>query len=192
VPATAGTVFGVITQIHRSGIRWSFVPVAMFLGVVGWVIGGFAAVVDSTIAINVVYHNTLWVPAHFHTYFVMGYLLILLAATYHVVCAEETQNRFALRALVTMLVGGWGFLLMFYVAGALGVPRRYASYQFIMAGDIPALGSITAAVAGAFVILFLAGYVAYLVELVRARNRYATLPSVTATPSISNAIPSRR
>ncbi|MCP4817030.1 MAG: hypothetical protein GY888_31330, partial [Planctomycetaceae bacterium] len=48
VPATVVTIFGVMAQVYRSGIRWSFVPLSMILGLTGWVINGLAAVVDST------------------------------------------------------------------------------------------------------------------------------------------------
>ena len=42
IPATVVTIFGVMTQVYRSGIRWSFVPLTMILGLMGWVVGGLA------------------------------------------------------------------------------------------------------------------------------------------------------
>src|SRR4029453_8944206 len=81
--------------------------------------------------VNSLYHNNLWVPAHFHTYYVMGVVLMILGTVFHLSTAlsgiaESLRRR---RAIVTAVaVGGYGFLLMFYLAGVAGVPRCYANY----------------------------------------------------------------
>ena len=136
IPATVVTVFGVISQVYGSGMRWRFVPLAMFLGTVGWVIGGFAAVVDSTIAVNVVFHNTLWVPAHFHTYFLVGYLLLLWGVLFEV--SGSQREGVAKAGLWLFVAGAYGFLATFYLGGALSVPRRFADYTSI---PVPSLAS---------------------------------------------------
>lgn len=168
VPATVVTVFGVVAQLYRAGMRWSFVPLTLFLGTIGWVVGGFAAVIDSTIAINSVFHNTLWVPAHFHTYFLMGYVLIFLGTTYWI--AGGNSERSALTALVAMIAGGYGFLVMFYLGGTFGVPRRYAEYSAITPEQVGATGQFLAGTAAVFVLLFLAGYLVYLGTLAFGRR----------------------
>ncbi len=127
VPSTVVTVMGFIAQVYRSGIKWSFVPLAFFIGVTGWIVGGYAAVIDSTIVVNNQFHNTLWVPAHFHTYFLLGYYPILWAFLYY--AAGSAQEAFAKFGLASYVIGGIGFVSMFYVAGALSVPRRYAEYS---------------------------------------------------------------
>jgi len=129
VPATAVTVFGLGSQIHRSGLRWSFVPAAFTLGILGWVLGGITAVVDSTIAVNLVFHNTLWVPAHFHTYFLVGYVLILLGFLFQLL--RSGAERLAKVGLAVMVAGGYTFVLMFFLGGMDSVPRRFATYQTI-------------------------------------------------------------
>jgi len=171
VPATVVTVFGVGAQVYRSGMRWSFVPLSFFLGITGWVIGGLAAVVDSTIALNTVLHNTLWVPAHFHTYFVLGYLLILLGMTFHI--TESQRESRAMAALTTMVVGGTGFLLMFYLGGVEGVPRRFAGYLGIDSHTLSATAQLLAQIAAGFVVLFLLGFLVYLAALGRKRTAAA-------------------
>ncbi|MFZ1623194.1 MAG: cbb3-type cytochrome c oxidase subunit I [Gammaproteobacteria bacterium] len=168
VPATVVTVFGVGAQVYRSGVRWTFVPLSFFLGITGWVIGGFAAVVDSTIALNTVLHNTLWVPAHFHTYFLLGYLLILLGMTFYITGSERESR--AMTALTTMVVGGSGFLLMFYLGGVDGVPRRFADYQGIDAQALSATAQSLAQIAAGFIVLFLLGFLLYLAALGRKRT----------------------
>jgi cytochrome c oxidase subunit I len=172
VPATVVTIFGAMTQVYRSGIRWSFVPLCLILGLTGWVIGGLAAVVDSTIAVNVYFHNTLWVPAHFHTYFLVGFVLILFGFIYQFVGARtETTAKFS---LATMLLGGYGFLSAFYLAGFHSVPRRFASYSMI---DIPSLanyGRISAFAAAICVLVFLAGFLLYCTTIFRSLSASST------------------
>ena len=101
----------------------------LYLGVMGWAIGGVAAVIDSTVMVNTRFHNTLWVPAHFHTYYVMGVVLMILGAVFHLATdlSKLPESRSLTRTIVgTVGVGGYGFLLMFYLAGVAGVPRRFA------------------------------------------------------------------
>ena len=56
-----------------------------------------------------------------------------------------------------MGVGGYGFLLMFYLAGVAGVPRRYATYP-----DEVARGITYAQVSLAFITVLLLGVLLYI------------------------------
>ncbi len=155
IPATVVTVFGVIGQIYRSAMQWRFVPLAFCLGIVGWVIGGFAAVVDSTIVVNSAFHNTLWVPAHFHTYFLTGYFLILWGFLYEFSGSE--REKLAKVGLWLVVAGAYGFLFMFYLGGALGVPRRFADYSSIPITSLAAASRRIALTASAFVVALIIG-----------------------------------
>jgi cytochrome c oxidase subunit 1 len=169
VPATAVTVFGLGSQVYRSGARWTFAPLAFATGIVGWVIGGIAAVVDSTIVVNNVFHNTLWVPGHFHTYFLVGFVLIVLGFAHHFV--QSQAERMAGAGLAAMIAGGYGFVLMFYLGGLHSVPRRYASYSMIAFGSIAQTGTRLALYGGLFACLFLLGALTFYVSLVVGRSR---------------------
>ncbi|MDE3145465.1 MAG: cbb3-type cytochrome c oxidase subunit I, partial [Bacteroidota bacterium] len=79
LPAAGVTVFSVLVAVYRTKIKWSLTNLLFFIGIAGWVIGGLGAVIDATISNNFVLHNTLWVPAHFHTYNAMGNVLFSLA-----------------------------------------------------------------------------------------------------------------
>jgi cytochrome c oxidase subunit 1 len=128
VPALLITVTGALTLAYRSGLRWTVPPVLIFFGVWGWVLGGIGAVVDSTIPINQVYHNTLWVPAHFHTYYLLGAVAFTWAYLYHLTAQLSGRQDGALSRLGAWLygIGGAGFVAMFFTAGAAGQPRRFA------------------------------------------------------------------
>lgn len=129
VPVVVVTIFSGVMLVHRSGLRWSLGALFLYAGMIGWVVGGIAALLDATIPINIDLHNTLWVPAHFHTYLLEGVLLFIMGWMF--VSLEQRSG--ALSSLLTRsLIGGsiFGggalFLLGFYIAGAEGVPRRYA------------------------------------------------------------------
>ncbi len=169
VPATAVTVFGLGSQVYRSGIRWTFAPLAFTAGIVGWVVGGIAAVVDSTIAVNQVFHNTLWVPGHFHTYFLVGLVLIVLGFAHHFV--QSRAERMAGVGLAAMIAGGYGFVLMFYLGGMSAVPRRYASYSLISFGSIAQTGTRLAFYGAVFASLFLLGALTFYASLIIGRRR---------------------
>lgn len=162
VPAAVVTIFSTLALVHGSRMRWRLASLMLYLGVLGWTVGGVAAVIDSTVAVNARFHNTLWVPAHFHTYFLMGVVLMILGTFFHLV--EEAsgipESPTRTKAIVGLVgVGGYGFLLMFYVAGALAVPRRFAVYPAEVAQGVG-----LARIAIVFIALLLAGALLYVWE----------------------------
>lgn len=177
LPATAVTIFGVGSQLYRSGIRWTLTPFSFLAAVAGWAIGGFAAVLDATIAVNHLLHNTLWVPGHFHTYFLVGFVLILFGFVHHLL--DSHAERMAGVGMATMLVGGYGFVLMFYLGGLLSVPRRFATYQSIPIPSLAEAGTRYALYGGLFATLFLVGALTLFLSGVIGRRRAAAAP---ATP----------
>lgn len=139
IPAAVVTIFSTLVLVHGNRMRWGLVPVLLVLGVMGWAIGGVAAVIDSTVAVNASFHNTLWVPAHVHSYFLMGVVLMILGAVFHVVTAVSglPENPRVSAAIVGLVgVGGWGFILTMFAAGADSVPRRFSEYPAEVAQGI--------------------------------------------------------
>jgi cytochrome c oxidase subunit 1 len=162
VPAAVVTIFSTLVLVYGARVQWSLTPLLLYLGVMGWAVGGVAAVIDSTVAVNSRFHNTLWVPAHFHSYFLMGVVLMILGTVWHVLQdATGLPERPAFTRLTVGLVGvgGYGFLAMFYLAGAASVPRRFATYPAEVAQGIG-----YAQVALVFIALLLAGAILYIWE----------------------------
>jgi len=162
IPVVVVTVYGGVMLVHRSGMRWSLGSMFLYGGMIGWVVGGIGAVLDATIPANVDLHNTLWVPAHFHTYLLEGVLLFTLGWVF----VNLEQRAGAVSALFTrwlvglgMFGGGGLFVLSFYSAGAAGVPRRYAIE--------PAPGPFWASIATAGAIAFAIGFTICVIEGVR-------------------------
>lgn len=163
IPSAVVTVFGAVILVYRAPVKWNLSFSLFFAGIMGWAIGGIGAVIDSTIAVNSSFHNTLWVPAHFHTYMIEGLVLMVLGYFYHYVQqrSQVAENHGLHKAIVGLfMVGGYGFLLMFYLSGALGVPRRFATYPKEVAH-----GALLSGIGLAFISLFLLGAILYLAEI---------------------------
>ncbi len=130
LPAVLVTILGALALIYGSRLRWAVPSVLVVLGLWGWVVGGVGALLDSAIGVNQVMHNTLWVPAHFHTYYVLGAVAFGIAYFYHLLAelsgARERQGSRVAAWLYG--IGGAGFALMFFLSGADSVPRRFAAH----------------------------------------------------------------
>lgn len=128
IPAFVVTILGGLALIYHSGMRWAVPSILIVLGLWGWTFGGMGAVLDSTIGVNQVMHNTLWVPAHFHSYYLLGAVAFAWAYMYHLVAelSGVEDRRVTHWAAWLYGVGGAGFLLMFFFSGANSVPRRFA------------------------------------------------------------------
>lgn len=125
-PATVVTIIGSLILVYRSGIKWTVVPLFIYLGLMGWAIGGFAAVVDASF--NNFFHNTMFVPGHFHLYLLGGAAFIFVGALYHMAKELGVEiNIFKDRlALWVWFFGAYGVVATFLISGLFGTPRRYA------------------------------------------------------------------
>lgn len=162
IPSSVVTLFGALLLVFHARMQWNLTSILLFLGLVGWAIGGIGAVIDSTISVNVRLHNTLWVPAHFHTYNLAG-LAFLVLAYFHHVCQAATnlpENALLQRtSALAMTIGAYGVFAAFYLAGAYSVPRRFALYPAELGH-----GAGYAHWGMIFALLFLLGFVIYLGE----------------------------
>lgn len=159
IPATVVTMFGVILQLYHSKIKWGIIPLMFLIGMAGWAIGGFTAVVDSTIAINKVLHNTMWVPAQFHTSALLGFVLFIFAFLFYLFSGKENQHggKLAKTGFWLFVTGGYGFVLMYYLGGLNGIPRAYARYSGIQIKSMHSLAIVLAETSVFFIILLLIG-----------------------------------
>ncbi len=147
----------------------------MFLSLVLFgFLGGISGVVLGTEQINILMHNTLYVPGHFHATVVAGTTLAFMALTY-LVLPLIFQRKVILPGLAKwqpylFAIGVSGISLFMMGAGTLGVSRRhwditfsdaalsfdYPSAAFLMLG-LNGLSAILAAVGGGLYIVITVG-----------------------------------
>jgi cytochrome c oxidase subunit 1 len=107
----------------------------MFLSLVMFgFIGGISGVVLGTEQLNVLMHNTVYVPGHFHGTVVCGTTLAFMAFTYYVLPLVFQRDiiwpKLARIQPYLFGLGAAGISLFMMGAGTLGVPRRHWDITF--------------------------------------------------------------
>jgi cytochrome c oxidase subunit 1 len=143
----------------------------MFLSLVGFgFLGGISGVVMGTEQINIIIHNTIYVPGHFHATVVIGTTLAFMSLTYYLIPVLFRRQVF-LPGLAKFQpyifgIGMMVFTLVMMGAGTLGVQRRHWDMAFTDAAigfDYPAsaytlmglvgISGVAAVVGGAIFVL---------------------------------------
>lgn len=111
---------------YLDGERWLF-PY-LFCGLVIFLFGGITGIVNASYGMNMVIHNSAWLPAHFHLTVAGPVFLTILGLTL-LILAGLGGKPVALRPLATFVPYLWtlGVLTMSsgqFVGGLLGQPRR--------------------------------------------------------------------
>lgn len=131
-PVFVVTAYGALVNIYRSGIRWNMPARLLVLSMFGWMAGIIPAILDGTIAVNMVMHNTQWVPGHFHFYMLLGVLSMALAFMFHLIGHRHGQvppdSAGDRGSFPLYLLGGLIFLFGFLGGGRSSVPRRMAQH----------------------------------------------------------------
>ena len=183
IPVAVVTIYTAMMLVWGSKYRWNLTSVLFFLGFAGWAIGGMGAVIDSSIPVNFRFHNTLWVPAHFHNYLLMGVSLWVLGLVSYLLeraSGREASRKVAIFGPLTLVIGGYGLVYVWYLSGALGIPRRWAVHP-----DGTAIWSLVGSI---FAVVFLIGLFVILFEFIRmAREAWARRHEVTDDPEIDAA-----
>jgi cytochrome c oxidase subunit 1 len=130
LPVLAVTAAATLANVYRSGMKWNLTTALLFTSIMGWSVGVVPAVIDGTIAINRVMHNTLWVPGHFHIYLLLGVVAMQFGFMYFLALSTGASDGALDRSAFWLyVVGGLGFAISFLAAGAVSVPRRWAVHD---------------------------------------------------------------
>jgi cytochrome c oxidase subunit I len=137
-------------------------------------IGGITGVVMGTEQINLIIHNTIFVPAHFHATVAVGTTLAFMAITYFLIPVVFRRKLIwptLCKWQPYLFAGGMTIMILLLLgAGTLGVPRRHwdinftdAALQYEFAGTaismtgMAVIGSIIASIGGAVFCLIAVG-----------------------------------
>jgi cytochrome c oxidase subunit 1 len=136
-------------------------------------IGGITGVVMGTEQINLIIHNTVYVPAHFHATVVTGTTLTFMGLTYLLIPVLFRRKMFmpSLAKLQPYVFGGGMTILILFMlgAGTLGVSRRHWDMDFAgaaMAFEYPGIAYTMMALAAIGGLLAIVGGAMYLVVAV--------------------------
>jgi cytochrome c oxidase subunit 1 len=144
LPVLFVTVYGALTNIHRSGLAWDLPLRLLVFSLFGWAAGVIPAIIDGVIRVNLVMHNTQWVPGHFHFYLLLG-LVPMLLGTLLYACTRGEWKETALDRTAFWTYGAAGavFCFVFLAGGWQGVPRRFAVHDTAWLG-FAQLGTLAA------------------------------------------------
>lgn len=107
----------------------------VFISLIGFgFLGGISGVMMGTEQLNMIIHNTIYVPGHFHATVVVGTTLSFMALTYYLIPVLFKREMIApgLARLQPYLFGlsMYFFCLVMMGAGTLGVSRRHWDMAF--------------------------------------------------------------
>ena len=136
-------------------------------------LGGISGVVMGTEQLNLIMHNTLYVPGHFHATVVAGTTLAFMAITYLLVPLifqrELVLKGWAKLQPYVFAIGVGGISLFMMGAGTLGVPRRVWDIQgadAVLSFDYPAAAYLMMGLNGISAIMAALGGLMYVVVVV--------------------------
>ncbi len=136
-------------------------------------LGGITGVVMGTEQINLIIHNTIYVPAHFHATVVTGTTLAFMALTYLLIPVLFRRQLFLpswAKLQPYVFTGGMTVMILFMLgAGTLGVARRHWDMDFtgsLLSFDYPGMAYTLMGIGAAGGVLGVVGGAMFLVVTV--------------------------
>ncbi|WP_223805924.1 cbb3-type cytochrome c oxidase subunit I [Ornithinibacillus gellani] len=163
LPVLVITAYGALMIVYKSGIKWDMASGLIFISMFGWTVGVVPAIVDATIVVNHVMHNTKWVPGHFHMYMGLGAVVMIFGFMYFLSKEDSSlkTNLFDRIALICYTLSIIGVSGGFLVSGALSTPRRWATHFPDWMG--PAVfGAVSGVLAAISVTIFVIHFIRYM------------------------------
>jgi heme/copper-type cytochrome/quinol oxidase subunit 1 len=130
VTPSALSLYSLCATIWGSRMRWTLPMQFLMVAMVSWLIAGLQGLINATITLDLVVHNTLWIVGHFHNMALLNIGLVILAATYAMIPGLLGRPWYSERLgrwhLILTAVGGYGSVIPWLIQGLEGAPRRWA------------------------------------------------------------------
>ena len=145
---TAIKVFNWVGTMYKGSVSFE-APMLFALGFIFlFVIGGVTGIMLATVAIDVHFHDTYFVVAHFHYVMVGGTLMAIMGGIYHWFPKMFGRKVSDAWGRVSFVLIFSGFNITFFpqfILGAMGMPRRYYDYlpEFESLNRISSVGAWT-------------------------------------------------
>ena len=198
-----GYTHGLLEWLRKAPWREpGFSTLVISMTMFGW-IGGITGVVIGTEQINMVAHNTMRLPGHFHATVVSGTTLAFMGLTYYLI-PLIFRRELKLKSLATWQPYVFGFGMLFVSVGMIGsglqgVPRRHWDITFTNAPisvTLPGATQITLAIMGVGALIAIVGGIMYLLVVLasvftgkQVEARRLTLVMSQANPLVEDAVP---
>lgn len=128
---TAIKMFNWLATLYQGSIRFNSPMLFAFGFLFLFAIGGVTGIMLATIAVDVHFHDTYFVVAHFHYVMVGGTLMAIMGGIYHwfpKMFGKMVNDSWARISFVFIFLGFNVTFFPQFIAGAMGMPRRYATY----------------------------------------------------------------
>ena len=165
----------------------------VFISIIGFgFLGGISGVMMGTEQLNMLIHNTIYVPGHFHATVVIGTTLTFMALTYYLI-PVLFRREMILPKLAMWQPYLFGFSMYFFClvmmgAGTLGVSRRHWDMAFsgnALAYEWPGAAYLMMALVGIGGIAAIAGGAIYILVTVGSLLVGKRLDSGVTSPSFT-------
>jgi cytochrome c oxidase subunit 1 len=138
---------------------------AIILGLLMLIFGGFGGLVNASYAMNAMVHNTSWISGHFHLIFGGTTVIMYFAIAYYLWPALTGKRLFsesmALVQLWTWFIGISVMTTPWHVLGLLGQPRRIDSVNYNSVLTLTWEPYELIMIFGGFIMIFSAGLLIY-------------------------------
>nr|AUN44938.1 cytochrome c oxidase subunit 1 [Cyclocybe aegerita] len=182
-------IFSWLATLYGGSLRYN-TPLLFVLGFLAlFTIGGLTGVVLSNASLDIAFHDTYYVVAHFHYVLSMGAVFALFAGFYYwtpKIVSRNINDFLGKIHFWTLFIGVNLTFFPQHFLGMAGMPRRIPDYPDAFSGwnAISSFGSLVSVVA---TILF--GYIIYDIfsnERITNNNPWAVIPYFTSDAELFN------
>lgn len=145
---TAIKVFNWVATMYRGSVRFDS-PMLFAMGFLFlFTIGGVTGIMLATVGIDVHFHDTYFVVAHFHYVMVGGTLMAIMGGIYYwfpKMFGKMVDEFWARISFVLIFVGFNVTFFPQFILGSMGMPRRYFDYlpEYTSLNKISSIGAWT-------------------------------------------------